>query len=54
MAFRKPITTLGGLLWWKNIRQDSYFITWSRIQLRSATPAYATWRHSWNTISGCL
>ena len=26
MAFRKPITTLGGLIWWKNIRQDSNFI----------------------------
>ncbi len=26
MAFRKPITTLGGLMWWKNIRQDKYFI----------------------------
>lgn len=26
MAFRKPITTLGGLLMWKNIRQDQYFI----------------------------
>lgn len=26
MAFRKPITTLGGLMWWTNIRQDKYFI----------------------------
>ncbi len=26
MAFRKPITTLGGLIWWKNIRQNEYFI----------------------------
>jgi hypothetical protein len=26
MAFRKPITTLGGLLWWSNIRQDTHFI----------------------------
>ena len=26
MAFRKPITTLGGLLMWENIRQDQYFI----------------------------
>lgn len=26
MAFRKPITTLGGLYWWSNIRQDTYFI----------------------------
>lgn len=26
MAFRKPITTFGGLMWWKNIRQDKYFI----------------------------
>ncbi len=26
MAFRKPITTLGGLMWWKNIKQNEYFI----------------------------
>ncbi len=26
MAFRKPITTLGGLILWKNIRQSEYFI----------------------------
>lgn len=26
MAFRKPITTLGGLIWWSNIRQNEYFI----------------------------
>lgn len=26
MAFRKPITTLGGLTWWNNIRQSKYFI----------------------------
>ena len=26
MAFRKPITTLGGLLWWSNIKQNEYFI----------------------------
>lgn len=26
MAFRKPISTLGGLTWWKNIQQDMYFI----------------------------
>lgn len=26
MAFRRPITTLGGLLWWTNLRQDLYFI----------------------------
>jgi hypothetical protein len=26
MSFRKPITTFGGLIWWKNIRQDKYFL----------------------------
>lgn len=26
MSFRKPITTLGGLLWWSNITQNQYFI----------------------------
>jgi hypothetical protein len=26
MAFRKPITTLGGLVWWNNIRQNEHFI----------------------------
>lgn len=26
MAFRKPISTLGGLTWWRNIRQNEYFI----------------------------
>lgn len=26
MAFRKPITTLGGLIWWINIDQNMYFI----------------------------
>lgn len=26
MAFRKPITTLGGLLWWKNIKQSKHFL----------------------------
>ena len=26
MAFRKPITTLGGLIWWDNIKQSEYFI----------------------------
>lgn len=26
MAFRKPITTLGGLFWWNNIRQNDHFI----------------------------
>jgi hypothetical protein len=26
MAFRKPITTLGGLLFWNNIKQSEYFI----------------------------
>ena len=26
MAFRKPITTLGGLLWRSNVRQNMYFI----------------------------
>ncbi|MDM8526069.1 hypothetical protein QUF80_22065 [Desulfococcaceae bacterium HSG8] len=26
MAFRKPITTLGGLIWWNNIKQNEYFI----------------------------
>jgi hypothetical protein len=26
MTFRKPITSLGGLIWWKIIQQDSYFI----------------------------
>ena len=26
MAFRKPITTLGGLIWWKNIEQSEHFI----------------------------
>ena len=26
MAFRKPITTLGGLIWWVNIKQNLYFI----------------------------
>ncbi|MBD2122682.1 hypothetical protein [Trichocoleus sp. FACHB-262] len=26
MAFRKPITTLGGLMWWQNIKQDMYFL----------------------------
>lgn len=26
MAFRKPITTLGGLMWWSNIKQNEFFI----------------------------
>ena len=26
MAFRKPITTLGGTTWWNNIRQNELFI----------------------------
>ena len=26
MSFRKPITTLGGLLWWENIKQNDYFL----------------------------
>lgn len=26
MAFRKPITTLGGLIFWKNIKQSEYFL----------------------------
>ena len=26
MSFRKPISTLGGLTWWTNIKQDMYFI----------------------------
>ncbi|WP_227394382.1 hypothetical protein [Jeotgalibacillus aurantiacus] len=26
MAFRKPISTLGGLSWWKNIKQSEHFI----------------------------
>ena len=26
MSFRKPITTLKGLIWWKVIKQDTYFI----------------------------
>ena len=26
MAFRKPITTLGGLFWWSNIKQSEEFI----------------------------
>lgn len=26
MAFRKPISTLGSLFWWNNIRQNEYFI----------------------------
>lgn len=26
MAFRKPTTTLGGLIWWDNISQNEYFI----------------------------
>lgn len=26
MAFRKPISTLGGLNWWRNIQQNDYFI----------------------------
>lgn len=26
MAFRKPITTLGGLIWWNNIKQNEHFI----------------------------
>ncbi len=26
MGFRKPISTLGGLTWWNNIRQNEYFI----------------------------
>jgi len=26
MAFRKPITTLGGTTWWNNIRQNKLFI----------------------------
>ena len=26
MAFRKPITTMGGLFWWKNIKQNEHFI----------------------------
>ena len=26
MAFRKPISTLGGLIFWDNIKQSDYFI----------------------------
>lgn len=26
MSFRKPISTLGGLTWWTNIKQNQYFI----------------------------
>ncbi|MEK4072626.1 hypothetical protein [Paenibacillus sp. FSL M7-0656] len=26
MGFRKPISTLGGLTFWRNIRQSEYFI----------------------------
>ncbi|MGE7111220.1 hypothetical protein [Lysinibacillus sp. NPDC047702] len=26
MPFRKPVSTLGGLNFWENIRQDTYFI----------------------------
>ncbi|MBV0934658.1 hypothetical protein [Marinobacterium weihaiense] len=26
MAFRKPISTLGGLFWWSNIKQNEHFI----------------------------
>ncbi|MDY7989874.1 hypothetical protein UY286_04855 [Paenibacillus polymyxa] len=26
MAFRKPISTLGGLTWWRNLQQNEYFI----------------------------
>ena len=26
MSFRKPITTLGGLTWWINIKQSQYFM----------------------------
>lgn len=26
MAFRKPITTLGGLAFWNNIKQNEFFI----------------------------
>lgn len=26
MAFRKPISTLGGLTWWENRRQNEFFI----------------------------
>lgn len=26
MAFRKPITTLGGTTWWNNIKQNELFI----------------------------
>jgi len=26
MTFRKPITTLGGLIWWSNINQNGFFI----------------------------
>ena len=26
MAFRKPITTLGGLIMWNNVKQNKYFI----------------------------
>lgn len=26
MSFRKPISTLDGLTWWGNVRQNEYFI----------------------------
>ncbi|WBF54912.1 hypothetical protein HXV90_03100 [Lysinibacillus sp. JK80] len=26
MPFRKPVPTLGGLSFWKNVKQDTYFI----------------------------
>jgi hypothetical protein len=26
MGFRKPISTLGGLTFWKNIKQNTYFV----------------------------
>ena len=26
LAFRKPISTLGGLNWWKNIKQNEHFL----------------------------
>ncbi|MEP0870383.1 hypothetical protein NDA01_11275 [Trichocoleus desertorum AS-A10] len=33
MAFRKPITTLGGLMWWQNIKQDMYFLMQHKVGL---------------------
>ena len=44
MAFRKPISTLGGLTWWKNSRQNEYFI------LQEHKTGIPVWRYKYRIL----